>query len=128
MQSGVASACNLTPVGTDFWLTIDKASQSVSKGKSATFNLTVTPLNFTATASSMGNWLFVSPTSGVTSTILSIFVNPVGLDAGTYTGAVTVAVAALWLWWFPGLARLDRLAELRGGASPAGEAPPLSPA
>src|SRR5205085_9128346 len=49
------------------------------------------PLNFTATASSVGNWLFVSPTSGVTSTILSIFVNPIGLAAGTYTGAVTVA-------------------------------------
>jgi predicted MFS family arabinose efflux permease len=28
-------------------------------------------------------------------------------------GAVTILVAALWLRWFPSLARLDRLAELR---------------
>jgi hypothetical protein len=48
------------------------------------------PLNFTATASSAGNWLFVSPSNGVTSTILSIFVNPIGLAAGVYTGSVTV--------------------------------------
>jgi len=28
-------------------------------------------------------------------------------------GAVTVLIAVLWLRWFPSLARLDRLAELR---------------
>jgi len=58
-------------------------------------NLTVfssgAPLNFTATAASVGNWLFVSPSSGVTSTVLSIFVNPIGLSAGVYSGTVTVA-------------------------------------
>src|SRR5882672_1415322 len=48
--SGVGSACSLTPVGTDFWLTVDNAALSVKQGKSATFNLTLTPLNFTSTA------------------------------------------------------------------------------
>ena len=48
------------------------------------------PLNFTASASSVGNWLFISPLDGVTSAILSVFVNPIGLAAGVYTGSVTV--------------------------------------
>ena len=49
------------------------------------------PLNFTASASSVGNWLFVSPASGVTSAVLSVFVNPAGLAAGAYVGSVTVS-------------------------------------
>ncbi len=48
-------------------------------------------LNFTAAASSVGNWLFVSPSSGVTSDVLSVFVNPIGLAVGVYTGSVTVS-------------------------------------
>src|SRR2546430_7380843 len=32
-----------------------------------------------------GNWLFVSPSSGVTSTVLSVFVNPTALAPGTYS-------------------------------------------
>ena len=51
------------------------------------------PLNFNASASSSGNWLFVSPGSGATSTILSVFVNPASLAPGTYTGLVTVTAA-----------------------------------
>jgi hypothetical protein len=51
------------------------------------------PLNFTAVAASAGNWLFVSPISGVTSTILSIFINPTALTPGTYTGSVTVSAS-----------------------------------
>ncbi len=49
------------------------------------------PLNFTATAASSGNWLFVSPANRVTSAALSVFVNPSGLAAGTYDGSVTVS-------------------------------------
>ncbi len=48
-------------------------------------------LNFTATAASAGNWLFVSPASGTTSAALSVFVDPSGLGAGTYSGSVTVS-------------------------------------
>jgi hypothetical protein len=42
--------CSLNPVGTDFWMTVDNAALTVQPGKSATFNLTLTPLNFTGTA------------------------------------------------------------------------------
>jgi hypothetical protein len=43
------AACNLTPVGTDYWFTVDKPVLTVSPGGSATYNLTLTPLNFTGT-------------------------------------------------------------------------------
>jgi hypothetical protein len=45
---------------------------------------------FTAAASG-GNWLTVSPNSGTTPANLSVSVNPVGLDLGTYNGTVTIA-------------------------------------
>ncbi|MCX6632635.1 MAG: hypothetical protein NTW28_33950 [Candidatus Solibacter sp.] len=43
-------------------------------------------------ADSGGNWLFVGPQSGSTSSnnVLTVFVIPTGLAAGTYTGTVTV--------------------------------------
>src|SRR5438445_882123 len=88
-QSGVASACNLTPVGTDFWLTIDKASQSVSKGKSATFNLTVTPLNFTATATLIVDG--VSEVKGLSSTLSPSSISTSGTSVLTVTVASTTA-------------------------------------
>ena len=44
------ASCNLTPVGTDFWITIDNALLTVKQGKSTTYNLALTPLNFTKTA------------------------------------------------------------------------------
>jgi uncharacterized protein (TIGR03437 family) len=47
-------------------------------------------LTFTATASSAGNWLAVSPTAGTTPGSLSVSVNPAGLTANTYTGTITV--------------------------------------
>jgi uncharacterized protein (TIGR03437 family) len=45
---------------------------------------------FSATASSSGNWLVVSPTSGTSPTTVTVSVNPAGLTAGTYNGSVTV--------------------------------------
>jgi len=47
-------------------------------------------LNFTTNVSSVGNWLFVSPTSGPTSTVMSVWVDPAGKTPGTYTGFVTL--------------------------------------
>jgi hypothetical protein len=41
------SPCNRGPVGSDYWLTVDNALLAVNPGGQATFNLTVTPLNFT---------------------------------------------------------------------------------
>jgi uncharacterized protein (TIGR03437 family) len=48
-------------------------------------------LNFSATPSSTGNWLQVSPTTGTTPGTLSVTVNPSGLAPGTYNGAITVS-------------------------------------
>ncbi len=61
--------------------------QSVSVGSSGT------ALTFTASATttSGGNWLSVTPTSGTTPASLGIFVNPAGLAAGTYFGNVTIS-------------------------------------
>jgi hypothetical protein len=43
------AACNLTPVGRDYWLTVNLASLTVNNGGTATYTLAVTPLNFTGT-------------------------------------------------------------------------------
>ena len=53
-----------------------------STGGSLSFSVT--------TATSTGNWLVVGPTLGVTPATLTVGVNPTGLQAGTYTGVVTV--------------------------------------
>ena len=91
IQAAASSALNTTAGSLVFTYQIGGAApapQTITAFSSGA------PLNFTATASSVGNWLFVSPSSGVTSTVLSIFVNPIGLAAGTYTGSVTVAASA----------------------------------
>ena len=48
-KSTIANTCNLTPEGPDFWITIDNALLTAKQGKSATYNLNLTPLNFTGT-------------------------------------------------------------------------------
>jgi hypothetical protein len=83
------SACNLSPVGTDFWFTVDKASQSVSKGKSATYNLTVTPLNFTGTATLTVDG--VSEVKGLSSTLSASSIKTSGTSVLTVTVASTTA-------------------------------------
>lgn len=56
-------------------------------------------INFTAAATSTGNWLAVTPASGATgasgapATNLSVAVTPTGLTPGTYTGTVTITAA-----------------------------------
>ena len=52
-----------------------------------------TGLTFSATASSSGNWLSVTPTSGTTPASLTVSVSPSSLSASTtpYTGTITVA-------------------------------------
>lgn len=48
--SNTGAACNLQPVGTDFWFMVDHASLTVTPGGSAaTYTLTLTPLNFSGT-------------------------------------------------------------------------------
>ncbi len=48
-------------------------------------------LGFTATASSTGNWLVVSPTSGTTPGTVNVSINTAGLSTGTYNGTILVA-------------------------------------
>jgi uncharacterized protein (TIGR03437 family) len=48
-------------------------------------------LNFSATATSSGNWLSVTPASGTTPGTLSVSVNPTGLQPGSYQGSISVS-------------------------------------
>ena len=50
-------------------------------------------VNFTASTSG-GSWLSVTPSSGITPAALSVKVNPAGLAAGLYNGAVSVSAGA----------------------------------
>src|SRR5207249_737251 len=66
------------------------AAQSVSVSSAGA------ALAFSAAAStnSGGNWLSVSPASAMTPATLVVSVNPAGLAAGTYSGAITLTSAA----------------------------------
>jgi adhesin/invasin len=66
--------------------------------QSATSNVAISnagtgALNFNAVASttSGGNWLSVSPATGLASSTLTVTVNPTGLAAGVYSGAIVVS-------------------------------------
>jgi uncharacterized protein (TIGR03437 family) len=63
------------------------ASQSIQVASTAG------SLSFTASATSTGNWLSVSPTSGTTNpaATLTVSVNTAGMLAGTYNGTITIA-------------------------------------
>jgi uncharacterized protein (TIGR03437 family) len=58
---------------------------SVSNGTAAAFNAS-------ATTSSGGTWLSVTPTFGTTPGNVSVTVTPTGLTAGVYSGTVTISV------------------------------------
>ncbi len=51
------------------------------------------PINFTAAASSTGNWLAISQNSGTTPATLIVAVNPAGLAPNTYQGTITITPA-----------------------------------
>lgn len=77
------AACNLTPTGTDFWITIDNALLTVKQGNSVTYNLTLTPLNFTKTAT-----LSLDGATGITG--LTATLSPTSITkSGTATLTVT---------------------------------------
>jgi hypothetical protein len=83
------AACSLVPVGTDFWLTVDNAALTVSPGKSATFNLTLTPLNFTSTANLTLDG--ISEVKGLSSTLSVKSITKSGTSVLTVTASSTTA-------------------------------------
>jgi len=61
-------------------------------------NVTSTAANFAftaaaSTAAGTGNWLSFTSTSGMTPALVTVSVNPTGLAAGTYDGAITITAA-----------------------------------
>jgi len=92
------AACALTPVGTDFWVTVDNAALTVKKGKSATFNLTLTPLNFTGTATLTLDG--ITEVKGLSATLSVSSIKTSGtsvltVTAGTNTKSGTYSVTVL---------------------------------
>jgi len=91
-------------IGTQAALTLSQTAFNVNYALGATAPADVTvgltssgvPITFTAAATSTGNWLSVTPTSGTTgaagtpATNLTLKIAPAGLTAGTYTGTVAV--------------------------------------
>ncbi len=88
-SSGVGNACNLTPVGTDFWFTVDNGALTVAAGKSVTFNLTLTPLNFTGTANITLDG--ITEVKGLSSKLSTSSINTSGTSALTVTASSTTA-------------------------------------
>src|SRR5216684_958309 len=88
-SSGVGNSCNLTPVGTDFWFTVDNAALTVTASKSATFNLTLTSLSFTSTAIITLDG--ITEVKGLSSKLSTSSINTSGTSALTVTASSTTA-------------------------------------
>ncbi len=92
------AACALAPVGTDYWITMDNAILTVKKGKSATFNLTVTPLNFTGTATLTLDG--ITEVKGLSATLSNTSIKTSGtsvltVTAGTSTASGTYSITVI---------------------------------
>jgi hypothetical protein len=92
------AACDLNPVGTDYWITVDNAALTVAPGKSAVFNLTIIPLNFTATANLTLDG--ISEVSGLSSTLSVSSIKTSGtsvltVTAGSKTAAGTYSIVVI---------------------------------
>ena len=79
------AACNLSPAGTDYWLTVDQAAATVNAGGTATYNFTVTPLNFTRALKLTVDG--VSEVTGLSATLSPSWVKGSGISAFTVTAA-----------------------------------------
>ena len=92
------ASCDLTPVGTDYWITVDNASLTVAPGKSATFNLALTPLNFTGTVTLTLDG--ITEVKGLSSTLSVSSIKTSGtsvltVTAGTNTAAGTYSITVI---------------------------------
>ena len=81
--------CSLNPVGTDFWITVDNAALTVAPGKSAIFNLTLTPLNFTGTANLTLDG--ISEVKGLSATLSASSIKTSGASVLTVTASSSTA-------------------------------------
>jgi hypothetical protein len=81
--SSVGAACSLTPAGTDFWFTIDNSILTVKAGAKATYNLSLTPLNFTGTATLTLDG--ISEVKGLSATLSANSITTSGTSALTVT-------------------------------------------
>jgi Protein of unknown function (DUF1565) len=92
------AACSLTPVGTDYWITVDNAILTVKPGKSATFNLALTPLNFTGTVTLTLDG--ITEVKGLSATLSPSSIKTSGtsvltVTAGTNTAAGTYSITVI---------------------------------
>jgi hypothetical protein len=92
------AACSLTPVGTDFWLTSSVASLTVNSGGTATYTLTLTPLNFTKTATLTLDG--ITEVKGLSATLSPSSITTSGtsvltVTAGSKTAAGTYSITVL---------------------------------
>jgi hypothetical protein len=91
-------SCDLSPVGTDFWITVDNALLTVKPGKSATFNLALTPLNFTGTVTLTLDG--ITEVKGLSATLSPNSIKTSGtsvltVTAGTNTSAGTYSIVVI---------------------------------
>jgi hypothetical protein len=83
------AACNLTPVGKDYWITADYAALSVNPGSGAVFNLTLTPLSFTGTVTLTLDG--ISEVKGLSATLSASSIKTSGTSVLTVTAGSTTA-------------------------------------
>src|SRR5579872_1075339 len=88
-SSTIGSACSLTPVGTDFWMTIDNYALTVKQGKSATFNLAIISLNFSGTATLTLDG--ITEVKGLSATLSKSSIKTSGSSVLTVTASSTTA-------------------------------------
>ena len=88
-SGNVGAACNLTPVGPDYWLTINNALLTVSPGGSVTYNLAVTPLSFSGIVTLTLDG--VSEVPGLSATLSPTSINTSGTSVLTVTAGLTTA-------------------------------------
>lgn len=88
-SSSAGNACNLKPSGTDYWLTVDNNALTVKQGKSTTYNLTLTPLNFTGTANLILDG--ISEVKGLSATLSKSSISTSGTSTLTVTASSTTA-------------------------------------
>jgi hypothetical protein len=97
-SGNTGATCSLTPSGTDYWFTIDNALLTVSPGSSATYNLTLTPLNFTGTVNLALDG--ISEVKGLSATLSPTTIKASGtavltVTAGTSTAAGTYSITII---------------------------------